>query len=138
VLGGMVTEATASLHSQTVRHITLVLVLDDNTALERQLVLRQPAGNSRHLRETVYNMAQSLGVMEGVIEIDLMLSDIAPAIPRQLSLFDRPAVPQAHLNTVLSDLMAHYGDEHFFWVRVTNRDARLPERRYRWEKADKP
>jgi hypothetical protein len=37
---------------------------------------------------------------------------------------------------VLKDLVARYGDAHFYWVRAVARDARLPERRYCWEKAD--
>jgi hypothetical protein len=59
-------------------------------------------------------------------------------VPRQLSLFERPAVSQAHLNAVLRDLVARYGDTHFYWARAVSRDSRLPERRYRWEKANTP
>ena len=47
-------------------------------------------------------------------------------------------MPQAYLNTVLKDLIARYGDSHFYWARAVARDARLPERRYRWERADGP
>jgi nucleotidyltransferase/DNA polymerase involved in DNA repair len=140
VLGEMVETATAGLldGGQTVRHIALALALEDGTALERSLALRQPTDNLRHLRDTVREMAQSLAVSGAVVGLELALSDIAPAVPRQLSLFDRPAVPQAHLNTVLRDLVARYGDSHFYWARAVARDARLPERRYRWERADGP
>jgi nucleotidyltransferase/DNA polymerase involved in DNA repair len=140
VLSEMVETAAAGLldGGQTVRHIALALVLEDGTTLERSLALRQPTGNRRHLHDTVREMAQSLAVSGAVVELELVLSDIAPAVPRQLSLFDRPAVPQAHLNTVLKDLVARYGDAHFYWARAVARDARLPERRYRWERADGP
>lgn len=140
VLGEMVEAAAAGLlgNGKTVRHITLALILEDGTALERDLALRQPTGSPRHLRDTVRDMAQSLAVTGAVVELELALSDIAPAVPRQLSLFDRPAVPQAYLNTVLKDLIARYGDSHFYWARAVARDARLPERRYRWERADGP
>lgn len=140
LLADMVTETAAGIldGGQTVRHITLVLALEDGTALEQQVALRQPSGSARHIRETVRDMAQSLAVTAGVVEVELSLNHIAPVIPRQLSLFDRPAVPQAHLSTVLKDLVARYGDAHFYWVRAVARDARLPERRYRWEKADGP
>jgi nucleotidyltransferase/DNA polymerase involved in DNA repair len=139
VLREMVETAAAGLlaDGQTVRHITLVLSLENGTALERAVVLRQPTGSPRHIRETVRDMAQSLAVTCGVVDVELALSDVTPAVPRQLSLFDRPAVPQAHLNGVLKDLVARYGDAHFYWVRAVARDARLPERRYRWEKADR-
>ena len=136
LLDDMVTQAVTQFETaQTVRQVTLVLLLDDGTALDQQLVLRQPTGSIPHLQDAVREMAQSLAVTAGVVELDLALSDIAPAVPKQLSLFERDAVPQAHLSTVLKDLVARYGDAHFHWARVVDRDARLPERRYRWEKA---
>lgn len=138
VLGDMVTEAAADLltSGQAVRHITLVLTQDHDAALERQLILRQPSGSLRHIHHTVREMAQSLLTTSGVVTIELTLSGIIPAVPRQLSLFDRPAVSHTHLHTVLQDLVARYGDGHFYWARAVARDARLPERRYRWEKVD--
>jgi DNA polymerase-4 len=140
VLGDMVAEATHGLHDngQTVRQLILVLTLEDGAVLERQIVLRQPTGSLHHLRETVGDMAHTLTVTCGVVEVELALSDIAPAVPRQLSLFDRPAVPQAHLSSVLKDLVARYGATHFYWARAVDPDARLPERRYRREPADGP
>ena len=137
-LADAVTEGTAALFAegQTVQHITLLLALEDGAALERQVMLRQPSGSARHIRDTVCDLAQSLDVTAGVVGIELALGHIAPDVPRQLSLFDRPAVPQSHLSTALKDLVARYGSAHFYWVRAVARDARLPERRYRWENAD--
>ncbi|HVO71615.1 MAG TPA: hypothetical protein VMT24_16310, partial [Aggregatilineaceae bacterium] len=123
-------------NSQTIREIALVLTLEDSAVLERQVVLRQPTGSARHIRETVIDMARTLAVTCGVVEVELTLSDIAPAVPRQLSLFDRPAVPQTHLSRVLEDLVARYGAAHFYRARAVDPDARLPERRYRREQAD--
>lgn len=138
VLDDMLASMAGSLFDagQSVRQITLTLRLEDGTPLEQQVVLRQPSNRLPHIREAVREMAQSLVVTCGVVAIDLSLSDIAPAVARQLSLFDRPTVSQAHLSTVLHDMVARYGDTHFYWVRAVARDARLPERRYRWEKAD--
>ncbi len=134
----MVAEAAVRLldTGQTIRQITLLLVQDDGTALERAVVLRQPSANVRHIRETVHEMGRSLPVSGGIVEAELVLSDIAPAVPKQLSLFERDAVPQAHLSTVLKDLIARYGGEHFYWMCAADPDARLPERRFRWEKAE--
>ncbi|NDJ75766.1 MAG: hypothetical protein GYB65_05870 [Chloroflexi bacterium] len=123
-------------NGQAVRHITLVLTQEDGIALERKVVLRQPSSSLDHLRTTARDMAQALTLTAGVTDVELTLSDIAPAVARQLSLFDRPAVPQVHLNTVLRDLVARYGNSHFYWARAADRDARLPERRFRWEKAE--
>ncbi len=138
VLTDAVAEGTTALFAegQTVQHVALLLALEDGIALERQVMLRQPSGSARHVRETVRDMAQSFDVTAGVVALELALGHIAPAVSHQLSLFDRPAVPQAHLNTALKDLVARYGSTHFYWVRAVARDARLPERRYRWENAD--
>jgi len=140
ILNAMVADAVADALSdtQTVRHIMLVLGMEDGTVLEQQVALRQPSANLRHLQETIRDMAQSLPLAAGVMEVELSLSDIVQAVPRQLSLFERPAVSQAHLNAVLRDLVARYGDTHFYWARAVSRDSRLPERRYRWEKANAP
>lgn len=140
ILKALIADAAHDLlaEDQTVRQLTLVLTLDDGAHLERQIVLRQPTASLHHVQETVRDMAQALTLAAGVVEVALTLSDIAQAVPRQLSLFERPVVPQAHLNAVLRDLVARYGDTHFYWARAVARDARLPERRYRWEKADAP
>jgi nucleotidyltransferase/DNA polymerase involved in DNA repair len=137
LLNDMVGEAAGRLvgAGQTVQQITLLLTQEDGTTLERGVVLRQPSASVRHLCATVHEMARSLPVSGGVVEAELVLSDVVPAVPRQLSLFERDAVPQALLSTVLKDLMARYGSEHFYWMRVADPDARLPERRFRWEQA---
>jgi nucleotidyltransferase/DNA polymerase involved in DNA repair len=125
-------------NGQAVRHLSLVLTQEDGTPLERSVALRQPSVNVRHLRDTVADLARSLAVAQGLVGVELVLSDLEPAKPRQLSLFEREAVSQAHLNTVLHDLVARYGGEHFYWLCAADPDARLPERRFRWEKADRP
>jgi nucleotidyltransferase/DNA polymerase involved in DNA repair len=137
VLNDMVAEAAAHLldTGHTIRQITLLLSQEDGATLERAVVLRQPSANVRHIRDTVHEMGRSLPVAGGVVAAELVLSDIAPAVPTQLSLFERDAVPQAHLNSVLKDLIARYGSEFFYWMRAADPDARLPERRFRWEKA---
>lgn len=136
-LDALLDDATAALldAGQTVRHLALVLTLDDHATLERQVTLRTPSTDPAHLRATVREMARSLAVTSGVVEAELALSDIAPAVPRQLSLFERPPVPQEHLSTVLKDLVARYGAAHFVRAHAADRDARLPEQRYRWEEA---
>lgn len=132
VLGEMLAACAGGLlvEGQTVRHLALVLTLDDGAVLERQVTLRQASADPGHLREVVAEMAQALTLTAGAVELELALSDINPAVARQLSLFGRAAVPQEHLSTVLKDLMVRYGEEHFYWARAVNREARLPERRY--------
>jgi nucleotidyltransferase/DNA polymerase involved in DNA repair len=120
---------------RAVRQITLVLVLEDDTPLEQQVVLRQPASQARHLAETLIELARSLSPAQPVAAAEALLSDIAPAVPRQLSLFERPTVSESHLSAVLKDLAARYGAAHFYWLRAADDEARLPERRYRWEQA---
>ncbi len=137
LLSDMVSEAAARLldQNQTVRHLTLRLTQEDGAVLEREMVLRQPSANLRHIITTAGEMGRSLPVSGGIVEAEMVLSDIAPAVPKQLSLFERDAVPQEQLSAVLHDLVARYGGEYFYWLCAADLEARLPERRFRWEKA---
>ena len=99
-------------------------------------MLRAPSGNRAHLRQTLRELAQSLDVTDGVVEVELALSDLAPVVPQQLSLFDREPVSQAELRAVLRSLVARHGEASFYWMRPDDPDARLPERRFRLDPAD--
>jgi hypothetical protein len=70
----------------------------------------------------------------GVAGVEVTLGGMAPAVARQLSLFERGPVPQERLRAVLKDLVARYGDDSFYWVTLVDPAARLPERRFRLKK----
>jgi nucleotidyltransferase/DNA polymerase involved in DNA repair len=119
---------------QAAQQIVLTLTVERGDQLEREVTLRQPRADADHLRRTVRELAQSLNVSSGVIEVELALGEIEAEVPRQLSLFDREPVSQTELRAALERLAAHYGDEGFYWARVADPDARLPERRVRLER----
>jgi len=138
VLDRLLTEVLGQVDGQAVRQVELTLLQDDGQRRESALTLRSPSGNGAHLRQTVRELAQSLGVSGGVVEVELTLADLAPVVPRQLSLFEREPVSQDHLRAVLRSLVARHHEGAFFWMRLTDPDARLPERRFRLDPADEP
>ncbi len=121
---------------QMVRQVTLLLLLEDGTPYEQHTALRQPRNSVSYIQDVVSDLAHTLSISCGILEAEIVLRDVVPVEPLQLSLFERSSVPQSHLAEVLEDLIARYGQDQFFWVRAADRTARLAERRYRWEKAD--
>lgn len=117
------------------RQVTLVLTLENGMVLNQHLVLRQPHNHAQPLADTLDGMAHALPVSQRIAGLEVLLSDIAPSAPRQLSLFDRPAVSADHLNSVLEGLIRRYGEQYFYRLRAADDQARLPERRFRWEQA---
>ena len=136
ILDRLLAEVLAQVDGQTVRQVELMLLQDDGQRLENTLTLRSPSGDGVHLRQTVRELAQSLDVSGGVVEVALALSDLAPVVPRQLSLFERDPVSQDELRALLRILVARHREAGFFQIRLVDPDARLPERRFRLESLD--
>lgn len=136
ILDRLLDDVLAQVDGQTVRQVELTLLQDNGRWLENTLTLRSPSGDGVHLRQTVRELAQSLDVSGGVVEVALALSDLAPVVPRQLSLFEREvAVSQDELRALLRSLVARHREAGFFWMRL-NPDARLPEQRFKLDPAD--
>lgn len=135
-LDGLLAALLVQADGRAVRQVELALVQDDGRRLEGTLALRGSSGNGTHLRQTVHELAGSLDVTSGVVEVELVLSDLAPVVPRQLSLFEREPVSQEQLRAILRSLVARHGEASFYWMRLTDPDARLPERRFRLDQAD--
>jgi len=136
VLDDLLMSLLAQADEQAVRQVELTLLQDDGRCLEDTLTLRAPSGNGAHLRQTVRELAGALGVSGGVVEVALGLSDLAPVVPRQLSLFEREPVSQDELRAVLRSLATRHSAASFYWMRPDDLDARLPERRFRLDRAD--
>ena len=109
--------------------ISLSLLLENSLTLEQAVVLRQPGSSTPHLTRTCIDLLGTMQVPRGIIEMTVSLGNIKPVAARQLSLFERDPVSQERLRAVLTDLVARYGDESFYWVTLIDPDARLPERR---------
>lgn len=136
VLDDLLASVLAQAEGQAVRQVELALAQEDGRRLEKTLALRASSANGTHLRQTVRELAQSLDVSGGVIEVELALSDLAPVVPRQLSLFEREPVSQDALRAVLRSLAARHRGASFYWMRPDDPDARLPERRFRLDRAE--
>ena len=115
--------------------IHLSITLENQIVLENELVLREPVMRAHSLVEACLDLAHSLPVQNHIVEVTLSFSLTRPPAARQLTFFDRQPVPQEHLRQVLEDLIARHGEEHFYRVVLTDEHHRLPERRFRVDKA---
>jgi len=107
------------------REVLLTLHLDDHTELEASGVSREPLSTSSSLYRFVQQVSERLRPHCGIIEVGLRLNQIAPLVPRQLSLFDQPQVEALH--TIMLGLSERYGVDCFYQVEVHAHAARLPE-----------
>jgi hypothetical protein len=115
--------------------IELTLYLEGRQTHHAEIVLGEPTANIRHVAETVGDLLATLAIKREVVEVCLALGGSAALAPQQLSLFDRDPVPHEQLRRVLRDLIARYGEDTFYWFRLVDLNARLPERRFRLERA---
>jgi nucleotidyltransferase/DNA polymerase involved in DNA repair len=121
---------------RTAREVDVKVVQDDGRAHAHGIALRRPTSSPKHIARTAKDLLAALPVTDGIVAIELTLTGIVPAAPRQLSLFEREPIGAERLPEILAQLVARYGDETFFWVSADDPDARLLEARYRLRKVD--
>ncbi|MBI5961723.1 MAG: hypothetical protein HY866_23500 [Chloroflexi bacterium] len=140
IIQTQVEQSASRLHTVgcAARSMVVALTLENGTRLERAVMLRQPSDSLRHLVDTAEDLMAAFSISQGVTEIELVLGDLERVTARQLGLFERQPVSQEQLSEALRHLVARYGDGIFYRVRLTDPDARLPERRFRLEKAGEP
>jgi nucleotidyltransferase/DNA polymerase involved in DNA repair len=137
VLSRMVGQLSTQLQikNEAARKVELVIATDQHEVIERRLVLREPLMVDSALLNVTKELFQSIQVSGPVTGVEIILSGIAPIVGRQMSLFEREPVSHSKLHLVLKDLVARYGEDSFYLLKLTNQDARLPERRFSLEKA---
>jgi DNA polymerase-4 len=120
------------------RTVWLTLHLDDRTACRQQLVLRHPTGTPERLARVLTELLAQARLRSGVVELEVGLVDLVPAVGQQLDLFAHGLEQGSRLREALKDLVARYGPECFYRISLPNPEARLPERRFRLERIDRP
>jgi nucleotidyltransferase/DNA polymerase involved in DNA repair len=123
---------------QAARELSLTLYLEDGTAHEEAIVLRQPTADASHIIYALDQLLARARVSCGVEELEVTLSGLVPASGRQLNLFVHGAVQERRLRGVLRNLVTRYGADCFYRVSLTDQEARLPERRFRLQEMDMP
>lgn len=118
-------------HGQVARQVGLTVVQDDSKEHLAELILRQPTGSGQRLVDTLTEMLRGMHLTQGVVEVEVLLGDIAQAEAQQLSLFEIAGAPREDLRSILEDLVRKYGSESFYWASLTSPDDRLPERRFK-------
>jgi len=105
---------------------------------EDEIVLRQPTSGAEPIAQTLCELLARIRVPCGVVELEVSMADLVPARGQQLDLFVHRAEQESRLRDVLRDLVARYGADCFYRISLTDRAARLPERRFRLWGVDTP
>jgi hypothetical protein len=72
-----------------------------------------------------------------VTGLEVSLADLVPAVGQQLDLFVHQTGQDKRLRQALRNVVARYGTECLYWIRLTDPQARLPERSFRLQKVDR-
>lgn len=110
------------------REVRLSLSLANGGSYETLFVLRRPTQSAHHLHSTAIDLFHRVALSQGILGIELILTDLVPGEVQQLSLFSESSSEQAH-SRVLQDVAARYGD-CLFRVLATDPQARLTEARF--------
>ncbi len=133
VIRSMAQELATRLRSKgyMARRLTLIIRLEDGTTCEDRLILRRPSAGAEHIAQTLCDLLARTQISCGVVELEVALADLIPSQGQQLDLFVPQTGQEHRLQEVLKDLVARYGTDCFYRISLTDREARLPEHRFR-------
>ncbi len=116
--------------------LDLTLHLDDGSYLQTNRILPEGTANGKLVGRNLMRLFNSSELSSGVVEIDVMASELTPLIIQQLDIFGTPYVSNSSVTDVLYKLTARFGDEGVYYVRDRELTNWLPEKRYTFEKAE--
>lgn len=119
------------------REVRLTLHLEDKTARQERLILRLPTGNPERLAHVLAELLTQAHICSGVIELEVGLADLVPAVGQQLDLFAHGLEQGSRLHEMLKDLVNRYGAGCFYRIALSDPESHLPERRFRLERLDR-
>jgi DNA polymerase-4 len=120
--------------SLTCREMTLILRFDDQTVLEESIRLREPISSAIPLYRACQILLGRMVIRQDIAGVELLLGDLEPLLPRQLSLFD--VIEHCDVRAVILDLIPRYGEERFYTAGLNPHAAGLPERRFHLESVE--
>lgn len=133
LLTAMAAELAAKLQQRGLMGRTLRLTLtgESGTRRERHLTMQREICGAAFLEKALLHLADAfLPFREGIIAIDLTLTDLVPFAGYQLDLFDHHGAQWERLTQAVEKLSGRYGREAFTRPVERDRTARLIERRY--------
>ncbi len=138
LLTAMAAELTARLRANgwASRKVQLKMTLEDRIACRKQLTLRHPTANSERLAQIFKELLSQSRIRSGVVEIEVVLDDLVPALGCQLDLFAQGVEQDSRLREALKDLAARHGKDRFYQPSLPRSETWLPERRFRLNEID--
>jgi hypothetical protein len=129
----MAVELADSLQARglVAQELRLTLYLESNKTREKRLMMRQPINDSRRLTRILVEVLTQVEVQCGVIGLEATVVNLIPSRGQQLDLFVHQRGQESRLRQALKDLAARYGTGCFYYVSLPDREAHLPERRFR-------
>lgn len=111
------------------QRLHLVLHLDDGTVLEDELVLRHPMANPQRFNRVLQETVEQMIIGSGVVEAEISLSGLVPAVGEQLDLFSHGNGQDERLHAAVKDLLVRYVD-CFYQTDQLDGSYPLPECRF--------
>ncbi len=138
ILRQMVDQLVSRLRDQgqAARRIALDITWGSGKHIERQTTLRKLTNDPEQLTQTLYQFLTRSALRSGVSSVEITLSDLSPAVGRQLDLFSHETGQDTRLQDALKNVAARYGADCFYWISPAIEKARLPEHGYTWRQAD--
>ena len=122
--------------TSAVTEVALILHLENGRLDEHTLHLRQPVANAESLRRVLNRALERTRLDCGVEAVEVVLENLTPNLPQQLSLFDYAAAQEQQVEQVAQRLMARFGADSFYRALSADRRALLPERRCHLERIE--
>jgi hypothetical protein len=120
---------------QASREMRVTLDLEDGTSRRAEIVFRQPAAGAQPIGRTLVDLLAQVTYPCGVVGLEVVLAGLIPARGEQLDHFVHRTRQESRLRDTLGNLVTRYGAGCFYLVSVTDREARLLERRFRLQEA---
>lgn len=123
-------EQRLAKRNYTLRTLELTLHLDDGSTHHTRSTLRKPTGNGGQMGRALIRLLNQVTLTCGVVQIEVLGSELQPIVWRQLELFGEAFAAQDKLNQLLDNLTLRFGNDAFYQVVITDLAHRLPEKQF--------
>jgi impB/mucB/samB family C-terminal domain len=113
--------------TSAVTEVALILHLENGRLDEHTLHLRQPLASAESLRRVLCRALERTRLDGGVEAVEVVLENLTPNLPQQLSLFDYAAAQEQQVEQVAQRLMTRFGAGGFYRALSADRQALLRE-----------
>jgi DNA polymerase-4 len=138
ILRASIVELSRRLHDRgmAAQQVRLVLRMEDGRIYDDVSIVSQPAWGEEGLMSAVIDLVNRASISSGILELEIHLDQLVPAVGHQLELFAGGAKQEAHLRDVLKDLAKRHGSRCFYRILLDSQDEPVLESRFRFRQAD--